>query len=95
VPAIFSEFNTSYDIFRQLPDGSKVWVCEVRSLQEAKVRLLALERNQPANYYVCDLLERQVLGAATPVRPELHPAPEEAVFFSSSAVIEARSNSRP
>lgn len=71
----------SFDIFQKLPSGTRVWVCSAASLQEAKGNLLALQRDDPAAYYICDLNERTVLMASTPERPELHTVPDDAEFF--------------
>jgi hypothetical protein len=40
--------ESPYDIFRKLADGSPIWVCAVRSLEEAKSPLLELKSATPA-----------------------------------------------
>ena len=53
------------------------------SVQEAKLRLLALQQADPAEYYVCDLVERRVVAAVTQARPELHTVSDDSDFFVS------------
>jgi len=76
-----TDFTDVYDIFRNMPHGTKVWVCEVSNVQKAKTLLLALERDDPAEYCLCDLTRRKVLGDATPERPQLHVSPEHSNSF--------------
>jgi ActR/RegA family two-component response regulator len=78
---ISSETVESYDIFKKLADGTAVWVCEVTSVLEARARLRDLERDDPADYYVCNLADRMVLGTATPCWPELHTGKDDPSFF--------------
>jgi ActR/RegA family two-component response regulator len=79
--SISSETVESYDIFKKLADGTAVWVCEVTSVLEARARLRDLERDDPADYYVCNLADRMVLGKATPSWPELHAGNDDPSFF--------------
>lgn len=71
----------SYDIFKRLSDGRAVWICEVTTVLEAKDCVRDLERNDPAEYYVCNLADKQVLGTATPHWPELHVGQGDPAFF--------------
>jgi hypothetical protein len=64
--------GNDYDVFKKLPGGSMGWVCAVASLQEARLCLRQLFREDPAEYYVCDLAAKEVLAAITPGQPELH-----------------------
>jgi hypothetical protein len=66
------EQGESFDVFKKAPGGSMAWVFAVTSLQEARLRLRELSRNDPAEYYVCDLAEPRVVAVMTPDRPELH-----------------------
>lgn len=70
-----------YDIFKKLADGSAAWICEVNSVLEARQRLKELERSDPADYYVCNLASRRVLGTATAHWPELHAGQGDPALF--------------
>jgi hypothetical protein len=59
----------SFDIFQKLPNGIRLWICNVGSLQEAKDRLTTLQQSHPAEYYVCDLASRKVMMAVTREQP--------------------------
>jgi len=71
------------DIFQKLPSGTKMWICGTGSIQEAKARLMELQRAEPAEYYACDLAERAVVVATTRERPELHTLADDSEFFGS------------
>jgi len=43
-----------FDIFRQLDDGSPLWVAQVNSIAEARSRLQALRQGAPDNYFIRD-----------------------------------------
>jgi hypothetical protein len=43
-----------YDIFRQLDDGSPLWVAQVDSIGEAKKKLMSLLASTPGQYFVRD-----------------------------------------
>lgn len=72
---------SSFDIFQKLPNGIRLWVCSVSSLQEAKDRLAILQQSDPAEYYVCDLLSRRVMMAVTREQPELHMVWDDSAVF--------------
>ncbi|MGH9327227.1 MAG: hypothetical protein ACRD2B_11175 [Terriglobia bacterium] len=78
---ISSEVVECYDIFKRRADGTPVWICEVASVFEARARLRDLERNDPAEYYLCVLADRKVLGTATPRWPELHAGRVDPALF--------------
>jgi hypothetical protein len=61
--------ESPYDIFRKLPDGTPMWVCAVRSLEEAKSQLLELKSTTPAEYFVFDSVAKAVVAipGETPV----------------------------
>jgi hypothetical protein len=71
----------SLDIFQKLPGGTRLWICGAGSVLEAKMRLLDLQRAEPAEYYACDLAERAVVVAITRERPELHTVTDDTEFF--------------
>ena len=47
------------------------------------MRLLALQQTDPAEYYVCDLVETRVVAAVTQERLELHTITDDSDFFIS------------
>ena len=71
----------SFDVFQKLPNGIRLWVCSVDSLQEARKRLQKLQQSDPAEYYVCDLLSRKVMMAITQDQPELHTVWDDSAVF--------------
>lgn len=71
----------SFEIFQKLQSGTRLWVCGVGSVQEAKSRLLELYKAEPADYYACDLGERVVIVALTKQQPQLHTVTDDAEFF--------------
>ena len=50
-----------YDIFRQLEDGSPLWIAQVDSLDEAKNKLDSLIRSSPGQYFVRDAENGKVI----------------------------------
>jgi hypothetical protein len=81
------------DIFQKLPGGTRLWICGAGSIQEAKARLLDLQKTEPAEYYACDLIEKTVVVATTRERPELHTVADETEFFGRSR--DRQTNWRP
>jgi len=71
----------SLEIFQKLSSGTRLWICGVGSIQEAKSRLLQLYEAEPADYYACDLGERAVTVAVTTRHPQLHTVSDHAEFF--------------
>jgi len=41
-----------YDIFRQLDDGSPIWIANVQTRAQAEQRVLLLRRSVPAPYFL-------------------------------------------
>jgi hypothetical protein len=72
---------SSFDIFQKLPNGIRLWVCSVSTLQEARDRLISLQQSEPAEYYVCDLASRRVMMAVTREQPELHTVWDDSAVF--------------
>lgn len=72
---------SSFDIFQRLPNGIRLWICSVSSLQEAREQLLTLQQSDPAEYYVCDLTSRKVMMAVTRDQPELHTVWDDSAVF--------------
>jgi hypothetical protein len=50
-----------YDIFRQLEDGSPIWIAQVGSLGEAKKKLDLLSHSSPGQYFVRDAENGKVM----------------------------------
>jgi hypothetical protein len=50
-----------YDIFRQLENGSPLWIAQVDSLDEAKNKLDSLIRSSPGQYFVRDAENGKVI----------------------------------
>jgi hypothetical protein len=76
---------SSLDIFQRLPNGARFWVCSARSLQEAKAYLLDLQRGDPGEYYLCDLMDRRVILASTQEEPELHMMQDDSAFWGQQS----------
>lgn len=43
-----------YDIFRQLDDGSPIWVANVQTRTQAEQKVIFLRHSAPASYFVRD-----------------------------------------
>jgi hypothetical protein len=43
-----------FDIFRQLDDGSPIWIANVPTRAQAERELASLQRSAPARYFVRD-----------------------------------------
>lgn len=71
----------SLDIFQRLPSGTRIWICSVDSMQEARTRLMALQQSDPGEYYVCDLMIKNVLACITPEQPRPHTVLGDFGFF--------------
>jgi hypothetical protein len=56
-----ADMESTYDIFRKLPDGAPIWVCAVRSIEEAKSQLLELRSAAPGEYFVFDSAAKAVV----------------------------------
>jgi hypothetical protein len=51
-----------YDIFRELGDGSPLWVTHAPSLKEAKDKLDTLARTLPAAYFIRDAANAKIVA---------------------------------
>lgn len=49
----------TYDIFRTLADGSPLWIEAVTGLENARKRLIELERIAPDHYRVFDSISQR------------------------------------
>jgi hypothetical protein len=56
-----------YDIFRHLEDGSPIWVAQVNSIGEAKVKLESLQGSSPGQYFVRDAESGKVVEGLGPL----------------------------
>jgi hypothetical protein len=43
-----------YDIFRQLDDGSPIWIANVQTREQAQQKVVTLVSSVPARYFVRD-----------------------------------------
>jgi hypothetical protein len=50
-----------YDIFRELSDGSPLWVTHAPTLKEAKDKLDTLARTLPAEYFIRDATDARIV----------------------------------
>jgi hypothetical protein len=46
------KMKLGYDIFRQLDDGSPIWIANVQSRTEAEQKVTLLRRSHPASYFL-------------------------------------------
>ena len=51
-----------YDIFRELGDGSPLWVTHAPNLKEAKEKLDTLARTLPAEYFIRDAANAKIVA---------------------------------
>ena len=51
-----------FDIFRELSDGSPLWVTHAPTLEEAKDKLDILVRTLPADYFIRDATEGKIVA---------------------------------
>lgn len=51
-----------YDIFRELGDGSPLWVTHAPSLKEATDKLDTLARTLPAEYFIRDATNAKIVA---------------------------------
>ncbi len=76
-----------YDVFKKLPDGSKIWMFEVAGVHEARARLEALRNSDSVQYYVCDLRAKRVVAMTGAGSGELRPILDDPGFFGASAAV--------
>jgi hypothetical protein len=53
-----------FDIFKQLDDGSPLWVAEAESLEVARRKLDSLRRSTPGRYFVRNAETGKVIDEA-------------------------------
>lgn len=54
--------DLGYDIFRELGDGSPLWVTHAPSLKDAKDKLDTLVRTLPAGYFIRDATNAKIVA---------------------------------
>jgi hypothetical protein len=54
--------DLGYDIFRELGDGSPLWVTHAPSLKDAKDKLDTLVRTLPAEYFIRDATNAKIVA---------------------------------
>jgi hypothetical protein len=59
-----------YDIFRELSDGSPLWVAQADTLKEAEEKLDTLARTLPAKYFIRDASSAEIIARAGAKRSE-------------------------
>jgi hypothetical protein len=52
-----------FDIFRRLEDGSPLWIAQVNSVAEARIKLQTMRQFSPGHYFVRDAETGQSLPA--------------------------------
>jgi hypothetical protein len=57
--------NSTFDIFRGLPDGYPVWLEAVQGFEEAKRRLSSLASTSPGEYFVYSVGQKAVVASLT------------------------------
>jgi hypothetical protein len=62
--------SLGYDIFRELTDGQSLWVAQAATLEEAKEKLKALARSEPAQYFIRDAARAKIVTRAGPTGSE-------------------------
>jgi hypothetical protein len=53
-----------YDIFRDLHDGSQLWLAHTSTLSEAQDKLAVLAGTLPANYFIRDATSNKIVVRA-------------------------------
>jgi hypothetical protein len=54
--------NLGFDIFRELGDGSPLWVTHAPTLKEAQDKLDTLARTLPAEYFIRDATNAKIVA---------------------------------
>ena len=62
--------NIGFDIFRKLGDGSPLWVTHAPTLKEAKDKLDTLTRTLPAEYFIRDATNAEIVTRVSANAPE-------------------------
>jgi hypothetical protein len=68
--------SLGYDIFRQLGDGSPLWIAHVKTIGEAKVKLSTLQQSNPGEYFLRNAGSGELMFDAM-TRPPGIPKPSE------------------
>jgi hypothetical protein len=55
-----------YDIFRQLDDGSPIWIANVQTRAQAQQQIAILRSSLPARYFVRDAETGAVISDSEP-----------------------------
>jgi hypothetical protein len=55
-----------FDIFRQLEDGSPIWIANVATRAQAEQEVTALQRSAPAGYFIRDAETGEVVSYLEP-----------------------------
>lgn len=50
-----------YDIFRELPGNGRIWIEAVEDLENARARLSNILKTSPGEYYVYDLMRKEIV----------------------------------
>ena len=58
-----------YDIFRQLDDGSPIWIANVQTRTQAEQRVAVLRRSTPARYFLRNAETGAVIADSDPGYP--------------------------
>lgn len=66
IPGLYRRviMKATYDIFRELPDSSPIWIESVQGLENAKVRLSNLIKSRPGGYFVYDPEAAKIVATA-------------------------------
>jgi hypothetical protein len=59
-----------YDIFRELSDGSPLWIAQAATLKEAEDKLDTLTRTSPAKYFIRDATSATIVARVGANVPE-------------------------
>lgn len=62
--------SLGYDIFREMEDGSAIWVGDAATLDKAKQELSALFAATPGSYFVRDAATGKILNNHRPGTPD-------------------------
>jgi hypothetical protein len=58
--------NMGYDIFKTLDDGSPLWVMQIATLEDAKKQLEALVTATPAEHFIRDASNGEIVARLGP-----------------------------
>jgi hypothetical protein len=66
--------NLGYDIFKELDDGSPLWIVQVKTVNEARTKLDSLNASTPGRYFLRDATTGKIIGN-TSSSPDEIPGP--------------------